>query len=178
MSTLDNAKKINALNFYFMGFWTSVMVGVLLCSVSVILIIMNKEEQVDDVPTFGHTEVIAKSEQHADRKTTARTSMLVGIIALITASVLGCVLHSLLYRQIYDDTDPTTFAQAALSCFVPLLAVFSGVILMNFSSVSVLPFRFYRQVIFLLFALIGSIVAIFFFKSVKDNAVRLLESEE
>jgi drug/metabolite transporter (DMT)-like permease len=180
MSTPDNAKKIDSINFYFSGFWISVIVGVLLCSLGVIFIIMNKAEQVDDMPTFGRTEVIAKAEQDFGMKTIAQNAMLVGMVAMVIASVFGCELHYLLFRQIYDDIDPSTPAKAATSCFISLLAVVAGTILtLGYDSFHSLYSRpFYQSVGMLLFSLVGSVYAIFFFKSIKDHAVSLLKSEQ
>ena len=152
MSTPDNAKKIAVLNFLFTGFWGSSVIGDLLFSIGMILAVMTRNELVVGMETVAHT------------------AMFFGLMALIAVPVFGFVMSDLIRRPINNDTDPSAFAKAAGYCFVPLLLCIFA--LLNYAY----SWR-RREMAYLLTAMIFSIMAMFFFKSHKENAVRLLESE-
>ena len=169
----DKIHKIAALNFLFTGFWISVTPGVLLCSVGILYGMMTRVEPSLQQTFIGQTD-IADEPQVVETKTTARVTTSVGIIALIAASIFGGVLSDRTRRQINDDTDPLAFVKAAVFSFFPLLVacVAALYVIGDFY-----VFRRHRIVALLLFALIVSIASVFFFKSIKDHAVSLLESE-
>ena len=175
MPTPDNVQKIAALNFLFTGFWISVMPGVLLCSVGILYGVMTREEPQKQETFIGQTD-IADEPQVVKTKTTARVTTSVGIVALIAASVFGWMLSDRTRRQINDDTDSQAFGKAAVFSFFPLLVACVATLYV-ISGFYVFHYRRYRIVAQLLFALIFSIAAVFFFKSIKDHAVSLLESE-
>ena len=174
MSTPDNAKKIAALNFLFTGFWISVMPGVLLCSIGTLYGMMTRVEPSPQQTFIGQSTLVSNEPQAVGAKTTARTIVFVGSVALIIASVFGNVLSSRLSRQINDDIDPIAFVKAAVFSFFPLLVACVAAL---YAIGGFYVFRPHRVVAQLFLALIFSIAAVFFFKSIKDHAVGLLESE-
>ena len=124
-------------------------------------------------PFIGQTD-IADEPQVVETKTTARVTTSVGIVALIAASVFGWVLSDQTRRQINDNTDQQAFVKAAVFSFFPLLVACVAILYV------IGDFYVFRRgtiAALLLFALIFSIAAVFFFKSIKDHAVSLLESE-
>jgi hypothetical protein len=172
MPTHDNVKKIASVNFNFAGYGITIMFGLLLFSVGTIHSMNIRAKQVAAIETIGREQAMIEAEQDAYMKTIAHVTVFIGMVALIAATVFGSVLSSQIYRQIHDDIDLTTSGKAFASCFLPLI------VCTGFFSSDVFFLRYERVIMGLSLAFGFSIAAIFFFKSVKDNAVRLWESEQ
>ena len=191
MTTLNNAKKINSLNFCFTGFWVSAIIGVLIFSAGIALLVAIRAEQIA-----------------AGMLTTIRVAIPAGtIIAMVFACVFGSILLYKLWKLIPSDVARTSPSKAVGLCFIPFFGFYwifvafwglgqdmnktlrereiqyqineaLGLIFCILACVGIIPRHdFFMTSLFLASQLLASIVVIFFLKSVKNGAICLLESE-
>ena len=187
MTIQDNAKKINSLNFYFMGFWISTVIGLLGFSTGIALAVMTRAGQIAGVGTI------------------AQIAMFMGLVAMIAALVFGAALLYQLWKLIPSDIARTTPGKAVGLCLIPFFGFYwifvafyglgkdmnetlrqhelsyqvnesLGLIYCILMCMTLIPRQdFFTQMLFLSSCLISCIVVIFFFKSVKNGAIAILE---